>query len=166
MKLLTIDGNSLINRAYYGIRPLNAPDGTPTNAVYGFLSILLKLLSDEKPDALCVMFDVSGPTFRNALYTEYKAHRKPMPEDLATQMPILKEVLDAMNIPRYEMSGWEADDLLGTIAETSHVKGWECVIVTGDKDALQLVTNFTRVRHVKTRAGKTETINYTPETFI
>jgi len=165
LKLLTLDGNSIINRAFYGIRPLTAPDGTPTNAVYGFLTILLKLIADEKPDALCVTFDVSGPTFRNKIYSEYKAHRKPMPEDLAAQMPILKEVLDAMNIPRYELVGWEADDLLGAISEHCREDGWECVVVTGDKDVLQLVTDLTRVRHVKTRGGQTETINYTPGVF-
>ena len=166
MKLLTLDGNSIVSRAYFGIRPLTAPDGTPTNAVYGFLSILKKLIDDEKPDALCVAFDVSGVTFRNDIYKEYKAHRPPTPEDFAVQMPIVKEVLDAMNIPRFELNGWEADDLLGSIAKHCQDDGWECVIVTGDKDVLQLVTNSTRVRHVKTRAGKTETINYTPEVFI
>ena len=166
MKLLTLDGHSLINRAFYGIRPLTAADGTPTNAVYGFLSILQKLIADENPDAICVAFDVHGPTFRNDIYEQYKAHRKPMPEDLRVQIPILKEVLDAMNIPRYELSGWEADDLLGWIATHCQTDGWECVIVTGDKDVLQLVTDLTRVRHVKTRGGRTETVNYTPDVFF
>ena len=166
MKLLTIDGNSLINRAFYGIRPLTASDGTPTNAVYGFLSILQKLVADEQPDALCVTFDLPAPTFRHEQYDQYKAHRKGMPDELAVQMPVLKEVLDAMNIPRYELAGWEADDLLGAIAKRCEESGWECVVVTGDKDALQLVTGHTRVKHIKTRAGQTETIDYTPEVFL
>ena len=166
LKLLTIDGNSIINRAFYGIRQLTAGDGTPTNAVYGFISILQKLISDESPDALCVTFDTPAPTFRHERYGEYKAHRTGMPDELAVQMPILKEVLDAMNIRRYELVGWEADDLLGTLAKNCEALNWECVIVTGDKDSLQLVTEHTRVRNVKTRKGQTETKNYTPSVFF
>jgi len=166
MKLLAIDGNSLVNRAFYGIRHLSASDGTPTNAVYGFLSILQRLISEESPDALCVTFDLPAPTFRHERYEEYKAHRKGMPDDLAVQMPILKDVLDAMNITRYELAGWEADDLLGTIARHCGSDSCECVIVTGDKDALQLVTPLTRVKHIKTRGGKTETNDYTPSAFV
>ncbi|MCL2568905.1 MAG: DNA polymerase I [Oscillospiraceae bacterium] len=163
MKLMVIDGNSIINRAFYGIRPLNTKDGTPTNAVFGFLNILQKLLTEEQPDALTVTFDLKGPTFRHEQYAEYKAHRKPMPEDLAAQMPILKEVLDAMNIPRYELQGYEADDLIGTIAAKTHAADWDCVIVTGDKDDLQLVTNYVRVKLVTSRMGQTKTEDYTPE---
>jgi len=166
MKLVAIDGNSIINRAFYGIRHLSASDGTPTNAVYGFLSILQRLLGDEAPDALCVTFDLPAPTFRHERYDKYKAHRKGMPDELAVQMPILKEVLDAMNIPRVELAGWEADDLLGTLAKKCEGVGWECVIVTGDKDALQLVTESTHVRHIKTRGGQSETKSYTPTVFI
>jgi len=166
MKLLAIDGNSLVNRAFYGVRHLSASDGTPTNAVYGFLSILQKLISDESPDALCVTFDLPAPTFRHERYDEYKAHRNAMPEDLAVQMPILKDVLDAMNITRYELAGWEADDLLGTLAKHCETENCECVIVTGDKDALQLVTPLTRIKHIKTRGGKTETNDYTPSVFV
>ena len=166
MKLLAIDGNSIINRAFYGIRPLTAADGTPTNAVYGFLSILQKLIVDESPDALCVTFDTPVATFRHERFDGYKAQRKGMPDDLAVQMPILKEVLDAMNIPRYELAGWEADDLLGAIAKACEAGDWECVIVTGDKDALQLVTDLTRVKNVKTRMGQTETKDYTPAVFF
>ena len=166
MKLMTIDGNSLVNRAFFGVRPLTASDGTPTNAVYGFIAILQKLIKDESPDALCVTFDLSAPTFRHKRYDKYKAHRKSMPDDLAVQMPILKEVLDAMNIPRYELAGWEADDLLGTFAKLCEAENWECVIVTGDKDSLQLVSDLTRVKHIKTRAGKTETNDYTPAVFF
>ncbi|MDD5937397.1 MAG: DNA polymerase I, partial [Clostridiales bacterium] len=118
MKLMVIDGNSIINRAFYGVRPLSTRDGTPTNAVYGFLNILFKLLDEEAPDALCVTFDRKAPTFRHLAYEGYKATRHPMPEELAQQMPVLKEVLEAMQVPRYELDGWEADDLLGTISRT------------------------------------------------
>ena len=116
MKLMVIDGNSIVNRAFYGVRMLNTKDGTPTNGIFGFLNILQKLMHEENPDALCVTFDLKAPTFRHEKYDGYKAQRKGMPEELAVQMPILKEVLDAMNIPRYELAGWEADDLIGTIA--------------------------------------------------
>ena len=165
MKLMTIDGNSIINRAFYGIRMLTAGDGTPTNAVYGFLMILQKLIADESPDALCVTFDLAAPTFRHKMYDGYKAQRKGMPDELALQMPILKEILDAMNIPRYELEGWEADDILGAISRKCETDGWECVIVTGDKDALQLLTESTSVRHVKTAKGQTTTKRYTPAVF-
>jgi len=165
LKLMAIDGNSLVNRAFYGVRHLSASDGTPTNAVYGFIAILQKLLAEESPDALCVTFDLPAPTFRHERYSEYKAHRKGMPDELAVQMPILKDVLDAMNITRYELAGWEADDLLGTLAKCCEAEDWECVIVTGDKDSLQLVTEYTRVKHIKTRAGQTETNDYTPDVF-
>ena len=111
MNLMILDGNSIVNRAFYGVRPLSAPDGTPTNAVYGFLAILRRILDEVKPDALCVAFDLKDPTFRHRAYAGYKAQRKPMPEDLAAQMPVLKEVLDAMGIRRYELSGYEADDI-------------------------------------------------------
>lgn len=164
-KLMAIDGNSIINRAFYGIRPLTTKDGTPTNAVYGFVTILLKLLEEEKPDALCVTFDRKAPTFRHLAYEGYKAQRKGMPEELAAQMPILKDVLDAMNIPRYELDGWEADDLLGTIAARDTAAGWETVIVTGDKDSLQLVSDHATVKLVTTRMGQTTTRNMTPAAF-
>ena len=101
-KLLILDGNSVVNRAFYGVRPLNAPDGTPTNAVYGFLAILQKLIDEEKPESLCVAFDLPAPTFRHEMYEGYKAQRKPMPEELAVQMPLLKDTLDAMKIRRLE----------------------------------------------------------------
>ena len=165
MKLMVIDGNSLINRAFYGIRMLTTKDGQPTNAVYGFVNILLKLLDEEKPDALCVTFDRKAPTFRHLAYEGYKAQRKGMPEELAAQMPVLKEVLDAMNIPRYELEGWEADDLIGTISRKCEAAGWDCVVVTGDKDSLQLITDRTKVKLVSTRMGQTTTKDMTPETF-
>ena len=165
MKLMVIDGNSLINRAFYGIRMLTTKDGQPTNAVYGFVNNLLKLLDEEKPDALCVTFDRKAPTFRHLAYEGYKAQRKGMPDELAAQLPVLKDVLATMNIPRYELDGWEADDLIGTIAARDTAAGWETVIVTGDKDSLQLVTDSTRVKLVSTRMGQTTTKEMTPETF-
>ena len=164
-KLMLIDGNSIVNRAFYGVRPLSAPDGTPTNAIYGFLAILQKLLEEENPDGLCVAFDRREPTFRHKHSADYKATRKPMPEELAAQMPILKDTLDALGIRRCELAGWEADDLLGTLSRRTADRGWECVVVTGDKDALQLVGDGVRVLNVKTRMGQTETIDYTPEKF-
>ncbi len=165
MKLMVIDGNSILNRAFYGVRMLSTRDGTPTNAVYGFLNILLKLLDEENPDALCCTFDVKAPTFRHLAYEGYKAQRKPMPEDLVKQLPLIREVLDAMNIPRYELSGWEADDLIGTIARLDNDAGWETVVVTGDKDSLQLVDDHTTVKLVTTRMGQTTTRDMTPKTF-
>ena len=165
MKLMVIDGNSLINRAFYGIRLLTTRDGTPTNAVYGFVNILLKLLGEEAPEALCVTFDRKAPTFRHLAYEGYKAQRKGMPDELAAQLPILKDVLDTMNIPRYELDGWEADDLIGTISVKDAAAGWETVIVTGDKDSLQLITESTRVKLVSTRMGQTAEKDMTPETF-
>ena len=165
MKLMAIDGNSIINRAYYGIRPLTTRDGLYTHAVFGFLTTLLRLREEEKPDAVCVTFDVHAPTFRHTADEAYKATRKPMPEELRMQMPVLKEVLDALNIPRYELEGWEADDLLGTISRKCEASDWECVVVTGDKDSLQLITDKTKVKLVSTRMGQTTTRDMTPETF-
>ena len=164
-KLMAIDGNSIINRAYYGIRPLSTRDGLYTHAIFGFLTTLLRLEGEEKPDAVCVTFDVHAPTFRHTADAAYKATRKPMPEELRMQMPVLKEVLDALNIPRYELAGWEADDLLGTISRRCEAEGWECVVVTGDKDSLQLITDHTKVKLVSTRMGQTTTKDMTPETF-
>ena len=166
MKCMILDGNSIVNRAFYGVRALNAPDGTPTNAVYGFLAILQRLLEEQKPDALCVSFDRKEPTFRHRADADYKATRHPMPEELAVQMPLLKETLDAMGIRHYELAGYEADDILGTVSVQCEKAGWDCVIVTGDKDSLQLVTPRTTVCQVKTRMGQTETILYTPERFF
>ena len=166
MKLMTLDGNSIINRAFYGIRPLSASDGTPTNAIYGFLAILQRLIEEERPDALCVAFDLPAPTFRHERYEDYKAHRKPMPDELRVQIPILKEILAVMKIPCSEQPGWEADDLLGAIAKSCEAEDCECVIVTGDKDSLQLISDFTRVKLVKTRMGQSETKDYTTAAFI
>jgi len=165
MKLVILDGNSIANRAFYGIRNLNAPDGTPTNAIYGFLTIMARLLEDYAPEAICVAFDTHAPTFRHKANADYKATRKGMPEELAVQMPILKDVLDHMGVRHYEKEGYEADDLLGTAGKICTEKGWECIVVTGDKDSLQLVTDCVSVCNVKTRMGQTEYILYTPEVF-
>ena len=165
MKLMVIDGNSIINRAYYGIRPLSTKDGLFTHAIFGFLTTLLRLQGEEEPDAVCVTFDVHAPTFRHTADEAYKATRKPMPKELAMQMPVLKDVLDVLNIPHYEMAGWEADDLIGTISRKCEAAGWECVVVTGDKDSLQLITDHTKVKLVSTRMGQTTTKDMTVEAF-
>ena len=162
---MILDGNSIVNRAFFGVHQLNAPDGTPTNAIYGFINILQKLIDDNKPDRVCVAFDLKAPTFRHKAYSGYKAQRKGMPEELAVQLPILKEILDLMNINRYELEGFEADDILGTVSAICDKNSVECLIVTGDKDSLQLITGNTTVCNIKTRMGQTETIYYTPEVF-
>ena len=162
---MVLDGNSIVNRAYYGIRPLTTKDGLYTHAVFGFLTTLDRLLNEEAPDAVCVTFDRREPTFRHKADEAYKATRKGMPDELAMQMPVLKDVLDAMNIPRYELAGYEADDLIGTISRRCEAAGWECTVVTGDKDSLQLVTEHTKVKLVSTRMGQTTTRDMTPETF-
>lgn len=165
MKLMVLDGNSIINRSFYGIRPLTTRDGLYTHAVYGFLTTLQRLLDEEKPEGLCVTFDRREPTFRHEADADYKATRHAMPEELAVQMPVLKQVLDAMDIPRYELVGFEADDLIGTISRRCEAAGWDCIIVTGDKDSLQLVTEHTKVKLVSTRMGQTTTKDMTPGTF-
>ncbi len=165
MKLMVIDGNSILNRAFYGIRPLTTRKGFYTHAIYGFLTTMKRLADEEKPDALCVTFDRREPTFRHKEFPAYKAQRKGMPEELAMQLPVLKDVLDAMNVPRYELAGYEADDLIGTISRRCEADGWDCAIVTGDKDSLQLVTDHTKVKLVSTRMGQTTTKDMTPETF-
>lgn len=166
MKLMILDGNSIVNRAFYGIRMLNAPDGTPTNGIYGFLTMLRKLLDEEKPQGLCVAFDLKAPTFRHRQFEAYKAQRKPMPDELVVQIPLLKEVLDALGISRLELEGFEADDIIGTVAAICSKNGDECVVVTGDKDSFQLISDNIRVKHVKSRMGQTETKDYTPQVFF
>jgi len=160
MKLLIIDSNSIINRAFYGVRNLTSKDGTPTNAVYGFLNILIKLIREVEPDYICAAFDVKAPTFRHEQYKEYKAQRKPMPDDLAKQLPIAKEVLAAMNIPVLEMAGYEADDIIGTVSRVCSENAVECFIATGDKDDLQLIDKNVRVILTVTKSGVNETIVY------
>ncbi len=165
MKLMILDGNSVINRAFYGIRPLTTRDGLYTNAIFGFLNILQRVTNEEQPDALCVAFDLHGPTFRHLQYEGYKATRHGMPEELAMQMPVMKEVLGAMNIPIYECQGWEADDVIGTVAKICGRENWECVVLTGDRDSLQLVDEHVTVKLVRTQGGQTLTNSYTPQVF-
>lgn len=165
MKLLILDGNSVINRAYYGVRPLTTRDGLFTHAIYGFLNILERMEKEEQPDAVCVAFDLHGPTFRHLQYDGYKATRHPMPEELAQQMPVLKQVLSAMNIPIYECQGWEADDVIGTVSKICSNCGWECVIVTGDRDSLQLIDNNVHVKLVISKSGQTTATLYDIDKF-
>ena len=165
MKLMILDGNSVINRAYYGVRDLSTRSGLHTNAVYGFLNILHKLQTDVAPDALCVAFDRPEPTFRHKMDADYKATRKGMPEELAQQLPWLKQVLSALGIPAYECPGWEADDILGTAARICGEAGWDCRIVTGDRDSLQLVDEHTTVQLVVTRQGLSASTSYDPQVF-
>ena len=145
MKLLILDGNSVINRAYYGVKPLTTRDGLFTHAIYGFLNILDRVEKEEQPEAICVAFDLKGPSFRHLRYDGYKATRHGMPEELAEQMPIMKEVLAAMNIPIYAVQGWEADDVIGTVGKICGQEDWECVILTGDRDSLQLIDDHVTV---------------------
>ena len=160
LKLLVIDGNSIINRAFYGIKILTTKDGQYTNAVYGFINILNRLIDMENPDGVAVAFDLKAPTFRHKMYAEYKAGRKGMPEELRSQMPIMKEWLTLAGYRYIECEGFEADDILGTLAKVCEDTGNECVISTGDRDSLQLVSDKTRVLLASTRMGKTEIINY------
>ncbi|TYQ13333.1 UNVERIFIED_CONTAM: DNA polymerase I [Acetivibrio alkalicellulosi] len=165
-KLMIIDGNSILNRAFYGVQFLSTSDGIFTNAVYGFINIMNKFLEEEKPDYICVAFDLKAPTFRHKQFEGYKAKRKAMPEELREQVPLMKEVLDAMNIKRLEMEGFEADDILGSIALCGEKRNVEVVVVTGDRDALQLASTSTRVKIPKTKGGKTETEEYDYDTIV
>ena len=165
MKLLILDGNSVINRAYFGVKPLTTRDGLYTHAIYGFLNILEKMEKEEQPDAVCVAFDLHGPTFRHLKYDGYKATRHGMPEELAMQMPVMKDVLRAMNIPIYECQGWEADDVIGTVGRICGNNDWECVIVTGDRDSLQLIDDHVHVKLVISKPGQTTATLYTEEKF-
>jgi len=165
MKLLILDGNSVINRAYYGVRPLTTREGLFTHAIYGFLNILERMEKEEQPEAVCVAFDLHGPTFRHLKYEGYKATRHGMPEELAQQMPLMKQVLKAMNIPIYECQGWEADDVIGTVGKICSNHGWECVIVTGDRDSLQLIDENVHVKLVISKGGQTTATLYTEDVF-
>ena len=165
MKLLILDGNSVINRAFFGVRPLTTREGLYTHAIYGFLNILEKVEKEEQPEAVCVAFDLHGPTFRHLRYDGYKANRHGMPEELAMQMPVMKDVLRAMNIPIYECLGWEADDVIGTVGRICSNNEWECVIVTGDRDSLQLIDENVHVKLVISKAGQTTATLYTREKF-
>ena len=155
-KIVLIDGHSMLNRAFYGVPDLTNAKGLHTNAIYGFLNILFKILEEEKPDYLTVAFDVHAPTFRHEMYKEYKGTRKPMPEELRQQVPVMKQVLEAMGVLIVEKAGLEADDILGTIAKRSEAEGIEVALVSGDRDLLQIATDHIKIRIPKTRGGKTE----------
>ena len=159
-KLVLIDGHSILNRAFYGVPDLTNAAGLHTNAIYGFLNILFKILDEESPDYLTVAFDVKAPTFRHEMFKEYKVTRKPMPEELREQVPVMKEVLQAMGIRIIEQAGYEADDLLGTIAKRAEAEGIDVSLVSGDRDLLQIATDRIRIRIPKTKGGRTEIENY------
>lgn len=168
-KLVVIDGNSILNRAFYGImgsKMLQTADGTYTNAVYGFLTIMFKLVEDLQPKYMVVAFDLKAPTKRHEMYKEYKGTRHGMPDELASQMPIIKEVLSAMNITVLTKEGYEADDILGTLSRFGESKGLEVVLLTGDRDSFQLATEKTIIRIPRTKQGKTETENFDREKII
>ena len=162
MRLLVVDGNSIVNRAYYGIRPLTTKDGQFTHAIYGFMNMLLKIEKDESPDAVAIAFDLKTPTFRHKAYDGYKANRKGMPPELASQMPPLKELLELLGYKIVTAEGYEADDILGTLARIAEEGGNECVLATGDRDSLQLVTDKTTVHLCTNR----QDIRYTPERIM
>ena len=166
MKLLAIDGNSIINRAFYGIKLLTTKDGVYTNGIYGFMSVLNRLIALENPDGIAVAFDVHAPTFRHKEYGEYKAGRKGMPDELRSQMPILKRLLTLFGYTCIELEGYEADDILGTLASLCEKSGDTCVIATGDRDSFQLVSDKTTVLLSATKGGRPEITEYTPEVIL
>ena len=161
MKLLAIDGNSILNRAFYGIKLLSNKNGVFTNAIFGFMNIYLKNYADVQPDAVAVAFDLRSPTFRHKAAAYYKANRKGMPEELAQQLPIVKELLRLMGIKVVECEGYEADDVLGTLSKSCSNKGDQCYVLTGDRDSLQLIDENVTVL----LATNKETIRYTPDRF-
>ena len=163
MKLLVLDGNSLVNRAFYGIKILTTKDNRPTNAIYGFLNILLNLLRENQPDEVAIAWDLKAPTFRHKMYDGYKATRHGMPEELAQQMPVLKELLAELGFVMVSREGWEADDLLGTLSAAAAARGDECLLATGDRDSLQLVNEHVTVLLAATRGGRSETVPMDPE---
>ena len=140
-KILIIDGHSILNRGFYGLPDLTNSRGIHTNAVLGFLNILFKIMDEEKPDHLCVACDMSAPTFRHERFKEYKGTRKPMPEELREQVPLMKRILTAMNVRILEHAGYEADDIIGTMSRVAEAKGYDVTIVSGDRDLLQLATD-------------------------
>ena len=158
MKLLVLDGNSIVNRAFYGIKLLTTKDGRYTNAIYGFMNILLNLLKEVQPDEVAIAFDLKAPTFRHKMYDGYKATRKGMPEELAQQMPVLKELLADLGFVMVSKEGYEADDILGTLSAAAAARGDECYLATGDRDSLQLVNDHVTVLLAATRMGRSETV--------
>ena len=162
-KIVLIDGHSILNRAFYGLPDLTNAEGLHTNAIYGFLTIMFKILEEEKPEYLTVAFDVHAPTFRHEMYDAYKGTRKPMADELRQQVPVIKEVLGAMGIKTIEQAGLEADDLLGTISRRGEERGMEVSVISGDRDLLQLATEHVKIRIPKTKQGRTEVEDYYSE---
>lgn len=165
-KLVLIDGHSILNRAFYGVPELSNGKGLHTNAVYGFLNIMFKILEEEKPDYLAVAFDMHAPTFRHKMFEAYKGTRKPMPEELREQVPVMKEVLQAMNIVIMEREGLEADDILGTLAKKAQKNGMEVALVSGDRDLLQIADEHIKIRIPKTKMGRTQIEDYYPADVV
>ena len=165
-KIVLIDGNSIINRAFYGVPDLTNSEGLHTNAIFGFLNILNSILDEEKPDYLTVAFDVHAPTFRHKMYEAYKGTRKGMPDELREQVPVLKELLHAMGVVTLEMAGYEADDILGTLAKQNEANGLSVTLVSGDRDLLQIATDNIKIRIPKTKGGRTEIENYNTQDVI
>ncbi len=165
-KIVLIDGHSILNRAFYGVPDLSNASGLHTNAIYGFLNILFKILEEEKPDYLAVAFDVKAPTFRHEMFAEYKGTRKPMPEELREQVPVMKDVLRAMNVVIVEKAGLEADDILGTLAKRAEADGMDVALVSGDRDLLQIATDIIKIRIPKTKQGRTEIEDYYAEDVL
>lgn len=165
-KLVLIDGHSILNRAFYGVPELTNAQGLHTNAVYGFLNIMFKILEEERPEYLAVAFDVHAPTFRHEIYEAYKGTRKPMPEELREQVPVMKEVLRAMNVVIVEREGLEADDILGTLAKKAAASGMEVALVSGDRDLLQIADEHIKIRIPKTKGGRTEIEDYYPQDVL
>lgn len=165
-KIVLIDGHSILNRAFYGVPDLTNADGLHTNAVYGFLNIMFRILDQEKPEYLTVAFDVHAPTFRHEMFEEYKGTRKPMAEELRQQVPVIKEVLQAMGVKIIEKAGLEADDILGTISRMSERRGLEVSVISGDRDLLQLATEHVKIRIPKTKKGQTEIEDYYAEDVL
>ena len=159
-KLVLIDGHSILNRAFYGVPELTNSEGLHTNAVYGFLNILFKILAEEQPQYLAVAFDLKAPTFRHKMYDAYKGTRKPQPPQLHEQVPVMKEVLTAMGVPLLMKEGYEADDLLGTVAKRMEKEGLDVSVVSGDRDLLQLATEHIMIRIPKTKRTGTEIEDY------
>ncbi|MBQ9437244.1 MAG: DNA polymerase I, partial [Lachnospiraceae bacterium] len=154
-KLVLLDGYSLINRAFYGLPPMTNADGLHTNGILGFFNIIIRIAEEEKPDYIAVAMDVHAPTFRHEMFSDYKGTRKPMPDELREQLPLLREIVECMGIPIVEKAGLEADDIMGTLARKAEAEGMECTIVSGDRDLLQIATDHIKIRIPKTKGGQT-----------
>ena len=165
-KVVLIDGHSILNRAFYGVPILTNSEGLHTNGIYGFLNIMFKAIEEEKAETLIVAFDLKAPTFRHKMYGAYKGTRKPMPQELHEQVPVLKEVLQAMEIPIVTKEGYEADDILGSLSRIYEEQGCDVTVISGDRDLLQLATEKVKISIPKTKAGGTQVENYYAEDVL